>query len=78
MRAVVLRDGQSERNLLSDTHDDERKAECGTRGMEKATEMDNSREEERKSRRWNEKVYTHHLCIKGVAVLALTSQNTSV
>lgn len=41
---------------------------------EKRRETDNSREEERKSRRWNEKVYTHHLCIKGVAVLALTSQ----
>lgn len=44
---------------------------------EKSRETDNSREEERKSRRWNEKVYTHHLCIKGVAVLALTSQYAS-
>lgn len=32
-------------------------------------ERDYSRVEERKSRRENVKVYTHHLCIKGVAVL---------
>lgn len=41
-------------------------------------ERDYSREEERKSRRENEKVYTHHLCIKGVAVLACIHEALSV
>ena len=37
---------------------------------ERDGEGDYSREEERKSRRGNQKVYTWHLCIMGVAVLA--------
>ena len=40
------------------------------RERERERESDHSREEERKSRRGNETVYTRHLCIKGVAALA--------
>lgn len=39
------------------------------RGTERERDY-SGEEEERKSRRGNETVYTRHLCIKGVAVLA--------
>lgn len=45
---------------------------------ERDEEGDYSREEERRSRRGSEKVYTRHLCIIGVAVLAAFTRHVCV
>jgi len=55
---------------LSGTQDDERKEECGTRGMREAAREREREREASVERRRNETVYTRHLCIKGVAALA--------
>lgn len=61
MHAEVLHSRQSERNQLSDTHDDERKEECGTRGMRKP-ERQITAERRRERAGGGMRKFTHTIC----------------
>lgn len=57
----MLHSRQSERNQLSDTHDDKRKEECGTRGMRKA-ERQITAERRRERAGGGMRKFTHTIC----------------